>query len=136
VILDASHNPEGAETLERNLRQLVFDTGRAPIVLVGVLGEARARPLIEAICRYACEVRFVVPQQLRACSYEALERMVPSSFRGRIVRETVAGAFPRVGECSVGSADEVVVVTGSIYLLGEVMSQLQGVTGAVHPPRG
>src|SRR5690606_1563206 len=38
LILDASHNPEGAQVLDDNLARLVADTGRTPIVLMGALG--------------------------------------------------------------------------------------------------
>jgi dihydrofolate synthase / folylpolyglutamate synthase len=126
TILDASHNPEGAQVLDSNLAQLVAETGRAPIVITGVLGAARARPLIETIARHAREIHFVVPRQPRACSYEELESLVPPAFRerGRIVRARVEDLFPTRDRCTAGGADDVVVVTGSIYLLGEVMGRL------------
>lgn len=124
MILDASHNPEGASVLDHNLAQLVAETGRRPIVITGVLGVARARPLIAAICQHAAEIRFVVPQQPRACTYEELESLVPKTFSGRVVRDTVERIFPRARTCAVGEPDDVVVVTGSIYLLGEVMARL------------
>jgi dihydrofolate synthase/folylpolyglutamate synthase len=38
----------------------------------------------------------------------------------------VANLFPRSGVCAAGGPDDVVVVTGSIYLLGEVLRRLQG----------
>ena len=44
VIFDASHNPEGAEVLDANLRRLVAERGQPPVVVTGVLGAARARP--------------------------------------------------------------------------------------------
>jgi dihydrofolate synthase / folylpolyglutamate synthase len=124
TILDASHNPEGAKVLESNLAQLVAETGRAPIVITGVLGVARARPLIETICRHAAEVHFVVPQQPRACSYAELESLVPAEFSGAVVRDTVGRILPSAGACNVGGPEDVVVVTGSIYLLGEVMARI------------
>lgn len=124
TILDASHNPEGAQVLDSNLTHLVAETGRAPIVITGVLGVARARPLIEAIARHATEIHFVVPHQSRACSFAELESLVPASFRGRVVRATVEDLFPASNRCAVGGPEDVVVVTGSIYLLGEVMARL------------
>ena len=133
AILDASHNPEGARVLDANLRGLVTETGRAPVVITGVLGVARAQPLIETICRYAQEIHFVVPNQARACSHAELEALVPADFRargGRVVRATVEGLFPSAGRCTAGGADDVVVVTGSIYLLGEVMARLGPGSGA------
>lgn len=125
AILDASHNPEGAQVLDSNLAHLVAETGRAPVVITGVLGAARARPLIETIARHAREIHFVVPQQPRSCSYEELEALVPAGFRGRVVRDTVARIFPGPDGCTVGGTEDVVVVTGSIYLLGEVMGRLE-----------
>ncbi len=127
TLLDASHNPEGARVLDANLTSLVAETGRAPVVITGVLGVARAQPLIETICRHAKEVYLVVPNQARACSYEELAALVPADFYargGRIVRGTVAGLFPDDGRVAAGGADDVVVVTGSIYLLGEVMARI------------
>jgi len=124
TILDASHNPEGAQVLDSNLSRLVAETGRAPIVVTGVLGVARARPLIETICRHARELHLVAPDQPRACSPAELEALVPPTYRGKIVRSAVEKIFPAPGRCVVGGPDDVVVVTGSIYLLGEVMARL------------
>ena len=125
VILDASHNPEGAETLEQNLSRLVAETGCRPVVITGILGPARAKPLIEAICRHAAEVHFVVPHQPRACRFDELESLVPATYAGRVVRDDISRLFPEPGQCAIGSPDQVVVVTGSIYLMGEVMARLQ-----------
>lgn len=124
AILDASHNPEGAQVLDSNLRHLIAETKRPPVVITGVLGAARARPLVEVICRHAREIHFVVPRQPRACSHEELEALVPASFAGQIVRDNVERLFPAPNQCAAGGPDDVVVVTGSIYLLGEVMSRL------------
>lgn len=125
TILDASHNPEGAAVLDSNLAHLRAETGRAPIVITGVLGAARARPLIEVIARHAREIHFVVPQQPRACSHAELAALVPAGFRGAVVPNEVAALFPTREQCTAGGPDDVVVVTGSIYLLGEVMARLE-----------
>mgnify|MGYP001545818958 CR=1 FL=1 len=128
TVLDASHNPEGAQVLESNLAKLVAETGRAPVVVTGVLGAARARPLLETIARYAREIHLVVPQQARASRFEELEALVPAEFRrrgGKVIRDTVARIFPGGEVCDVGEAEDVVVVTGSIYLLGEVMARIE-----------
>jgi len=124
LILDSSHNPEGASVLDANLAQLVARTGRRPVVIAGVLGAARARPLLETISRYAGTLHLVVPDQPRACSLEELMGLVPEAFRRNVVRDTVARLFPTAGECVAGGAEEVVVVTGSIYLIGEVLARL------------
>lgn len=124
LILDASHNPEGAQVLESNLAHLFAETGRQPVVITGVLGTVRARPLLEVISRRAREIHLVVPEQPRACSFEELAALVAPDFAGPVRRSSVAGLFPEPGVCTAGGPDDVLVVTGSIYLLGEIMARL------------
>jgi dihydrofolate synthase/folylpolyglutamate synthase len=131
LVLDASHNPEGAETLDANLARLVAETGRAPMIVTGVLGAARARPLLEVIARHARDIFLVIPQQARACSFEELAALVPKTFRGGVHRATVAELFPGPAQpCAAGGAEDTIVVTGSIYLLGEILARLEPQRGA------
>jgi dihydrofolate synthase/folylpolyglutamate synthase len=95
------------------------------VVITGVLGAARARPLVETVCRFAREVHFVVPQQPRACTHAELEALMPAGYAGRCMRSEVARLFPAAGGCTAGGPEDVLVVTGSIYLLGEVMACLE-----------
>lgn len=125
LILDASHNPEGAGVLEQNLARLERETGRRPVVIVGVLGAIRAAPLMAVIGRHAREVHLVVPQQARASSQAELASYLPKDYEGRVVPATVSELFPRSDVCTAGGREDVVVVTGSIYLVGEVMTRLQ-----------
>lgn len=129
LILDASHNPEGAGVLDKQLHELVEKSGRKPVVVTGVLGTRRARPLLETISRHAAEIHLVMPQQARATSFEELEALIPGTFGGRVARATVAGVFPDAQTCTVGGPADTVVVTGSIYLLGEVMARIEPVRG-------
>lgn len=129
AILDASHNPEGAQVLDSNLQHLFAETGRAPVVITGALGAARARPLLATIARHAREIHLAVPHQTRACSHDELAALVPADFHGRVIRSTVEGLFPSAERCTAGGPDDVIVVTGSIYLLGEVMARLQPARG-------
>jgi dihydrofolate synthase / folylpolyglutamate synthase len=124
LILDASHNPEGAAVLESNLQHLAVETHQAPIIIAGVLGAARARALIETICRHAREIHFVVPHQPRACTHEELEALVPAGYAGRVVRSTVAQLFPNPQTCTAGQATDTLIVTGSVYLIGEVLERI------------
>ena len=125
AILDASHNPEGATVLDSNLAHLRSETGRAPVAIVGALGLMRAGPLLEVLCRHCSAVHLVVPNQARASTHAELEALVPASFRGDVHRSKVEELFPGPDACTAGGPEDVVVVTGSIYLLGEVLGRLE-----------
>jgi dihydrofolate synthase/folylpolyglutamate synthase len=125
TFLDSSHNPEGAAVLDANLARLRLETGRAPVAIVGALGASRAGPLLEVLGRHCRELHLVVPNQSRASSHAELEALVPGTFHGRVYRSTVEELFPTPWTCTAGGPDDVIVVTGSIYLLGEVLSRLE-----------
>ncbi|MGA3006904.1 MAG: Mur ligase family protein, partial [Opitutaceae bacterium] len=130
LVLDASHNPEGAQVLDENLAKLAAETRRKPVVITGALGSMRARPLLETIGRHAHEIYLTVPKQSRACSFEELEALIPAGFAGGLYRADVTALFPAPQTCAVGGPDDVIVVTGSIYLLGEVLACLEPQRGA------
>jgi dihydrofolate synthase/folylpolyglutamate synthase len=58
------------------------------------------------------------------------EHCLPPAFGGRVAHTTVAAAFPGAGRCTLGGTDDVVVVTGSIYLIGEVFERIEPDRGA------
>lgn len=130
VILDASHNPEGAGVLEENLARLTAQGGPAPIVVTGVLGLARAQALLPVVARHAREVHLVVPQQERACSQETLRGILAPLFAGPVSPATAEAIFPSPHRCTLGEAGDTVVVTGSIYLIGEVLARLEPERGS------
>jgi dihydrofolate synthase / folylpolyglutamate synthase len=125
LILDASHNPEGAQVLENNLHKLVAATGRAPIIVTGVLGEFRARALLDVVCRYGREVHLLPPHIERASTHEQLEGYAPPEHRAKLRRATLEKVFPDAHTCALGAPGDTVVVTGSIYLLGEILARIE-----------
>jgi dihydrofolate synthase/folylpolyglutamate synthase len=116
--------------LDQNLRRLTAETGRRPVVVAAALGEFRARALLEVVLRHAGEVHLVTPHQARACTFEELSAFVPADARHRLRRGTVAGIFPDARTCTIGGPNDTVVVTGSIYLLGEVLERIEPGRGA------
>ncbi len=125
LILDASHNEEGAAVLEPNLQAEIARRGRGPRVVVGVLGEARARPLLAVLAKFARALYLVVPEQARASSQAELRSWVPADFTGPVRDARVEDLFGDGGRGFDLEADDWVLVTGSIYLLGEVLVRLE-----------
>jgi dihydrofolate synthase/folylpolyglutamate synthase len=124
VILDSTHNAEGAAVLSDSFQDLAGEFGRAPVVVTGVLGVARAGPLMDVISRFAAAIHLVRPKQARATPTGQLAAMVPADFQGLVSQDEVEKLFPAEATCSVGVPGDVIVVTGSIYLAGEVLARI------------
>ena len=119
LILDATHNAEGAAALEENLASLP----EKPVILAGTLGEDRATQLMPAVALHAREIRLLVPDQPRACSHDVLEKAIPAGYSGEVRRSTLAEEIPAgVRNAPPGVP---IVITGSIYLVGEALARLR-----------
>jgi dihydrofolate synthase/folylpolyglutamate synthase len=130
VILDSSHNAEGAGVLDENLARLTGQGGPAPIIVTGVLGLSRAQALLPVIARHAREIHLAVPHQERACSAETLRGILAPIFRSSVHAATVESIFPGPGQCTLGQPGDTIVVTGSIYLIGEILARLEPERGS------
>ena len=130
VILDTSHNPEGAVELDHNLTRLAQEAGGPLTIVVGALGSNRAGPLLEIVGRYAACVCLVEPQQRRACSHAELRQLLPIEFSGKLVESQVDKLFSEKEIIQIVEPQQTIVVTGSIYLAGEVLAALDSTSGA------
>ena len=127
LILDATHNAQGAHELNENLRQLCRRVGHKPIVLVGILGKERAEILLPMLVEHAAEIIVLVPNQPRACSFEEVIDCIPDSFDGIVRAGYLEVLFPKPEYCSLQLGVQL-VATGSIYLMGEILQRIgQGV---------
>jgi len=97
--------------------------------VAGVLGEFRARALLEVLARHARELHLVTPQQARATPYADMVKLAPPEVRPVLHENTVAAIFPDAGTCTLGAPGDTIVITGSIYLLGEILERLEPARG-------
>lgn len=123
LVLDATHNEEGARMLEGNLSKLLRQNRKKLVVIAGTLGEDRAKTLFPVVAKYAREIILVRPEQPRASTFEEMEAAIPVDFSGTVKRATVKEIFPFREHCTLGGANETIVATGSLYLIGEIMEQ-------------
>ena len=124
LILDATHNEEGAAMLDENLKKLVDTNGGKPVIISGTLGEQRARSLIPVVARHAAAIHLIEPKQSRATPTEVLLACIPRDYCGPVYCDDLDELFPEPGRCNAGEVGSTIVVTGSIYLIGEVMERL------------
>lgn len=124
VIIDAAHNPHGAEALCRAMMGS-FSFPRL-ICVVGILQEKDVIGIVEAIDPVVDHFVVTQSQSDRAISVSALADAV-SAIAGpdRVdARPDIASALERARELS--GIDGGVLVTGSITLIGEVRQGLSG----------
>jgi len=124
LILDSSHNEEGARMLESNLANFDFG-GKKPIIAIGVLGEERARPIMDVVKKYARKIILLVPDQPRALGFDSLRRCL-GDCAAEVVCAKVSDIYKSGNVCTAAGRGDTIVSTGSIYLAGEVLGALSG----------
>jgi dihydrofolate synthase/folylpolyglutamate synthase len=127
LILDATHNVGGLETLRGNLRKLIAKQECKPYIITGMLGEDRAQALLPVLSRNAKKLYLVTPDQPKATPAEALYERLPSAAKSAACCSDLTALIPEPGKLSIGNRGDTIVVTGSIYLLGEVLQRLRGI---------
>lgn len=125
LILDSTHNAEACLQLEENLRNCITHSGQKPIIITGILGSERARDIMPMLSQYAQSLYLVEPKQPRACSAETLSSFIPKSQDIQPIASHLGQLFSK-GKCHIGKENDTVIITGSIYLIAEVLTILEG----------
>ena len=116
VILDGAHNIQALQALLAELPDLA--PNRRPLFLFGVMRDKEWRPMVAALEQMAAEVVVTAVAQSRAEDPYAVQR----AFSADCPVRTVEGAAEACRQLlhQVGSQD-VIVVCGSLFLVGEVL---------------
>ena len=81
------------------------------------------------VCRYAKEVCLVPPHMERASTHEQLDAVVPEESRALLRWAMLEQIFLDALTCTVGGRGDMIVVTHSIYLLGEPLARIEPARG-------
>jgi dihydrofolate synthase/folylpolyglutamate synthase len=111
VILDGAHNPAGARALRRYLER--FYAGRKIWMIYGAMRDKAIEEITEILFPLAQELILTAPDAPRAVRPEALRDLAG---RGQIAADFAAAM--EIVNAGV-TADDTVVVTGSLFLIGE-----------------
>ena len=125
IILDSTHNAEACLQLEENLRQLTAESRKKPIIITGILGKERAQDIMPLLSQYAHTLYLVEPKQPRSCTAETLASMIPKSQSTRTIASQLEKLFSK-DSCHIGGVTDTILITGSIYLIAEVLTILEG----------
>ena len=116
VLLDGAHNEAGMRALVATLR----DEGLAPAAIVfGAMADKDYRQTLELLAGMGGRRVYVEPAGRAAASCDALSRLFPG--------EQSMGIAEALGRArALAGPEGVVLVTGSLYLVGEARAELLG----------
>lgn len=123
VYIDGAHNPASAAVLADALRELKTSYRRLALV-VGILKDKDHRGILERLLPLADRVIATRPAYERAMSAEDLAAAVRTMQGDPAVAGTVAEAIALAREDA--SAQDLIVVTGSLYTVGDARAALTG----------
>jgi dihydrofolate synthase/folylpolyglutamate synthase len=124
VILDGAHNPAGARALAAYLRR--FYGGRKIWMIFGAMRDKAVAEVGRILFDVADELVFTAPGASvapRAMPPEALREMAGRGHTEPTIQAAVEHTLRRA------SADDVIVITGSLYLVGEARGVFLAPTG-------
>jgi dihydrofolate synthase/folylpolyglutamate synthase len=125
IILDGAHNPAGARALRAYIER--FYTGRKVWIIYGAMRDKAVAEMTGILFPVASEIIATAPDQPRAVRPEAIAEVTE---HGRVrVAPNVVDALKLVW--SEAAPEDVVFVTGSLFLIGEAKAWWTG-----HLPRG
>jgi dihydrofolate synthase / folylpolyglutamate synthase len=120
VVIDVAHNPAGAWALRSAISERY--EGRSLIFVFGALRDKAIGEMAEILFPMADRVIATAPVNPRAASAEEIQL---AAARTGIEVEAVDGVQRAVERARlIAGGDAVIVITGSIYLVGEAMKVL------------
>jgi dihydrofolate synthase/folylpolyglutamate synthase len=118
IILDVAHNPAGAWALRSTLSEYAGDR---PLVLVfGVMRDKAMAEIAEILFPLAERVIATRAENPRSATPEEIREAATRTGADVEVAHTVANALARARE--LAPADGIIVITGSIYVVGEALN--------------
>jgi dihydrofolate synthase/folylpolyglutamate synthase len=126
TVLDGAHNPDAVAALVESLPEVLDTSPPAPLALVlGVLDDKDAAGMLAALMPLVARAWFTAPPSSRALSPAALQslaRQLGFEASASEPKPALALAQARRWAAERGGA---VLATGSVYLVGELLGQLE-----------
>jgi dihydrofolate synthase/folylpolyglutamate synthase len=124
IVLDGAHNPDKVAALATDLRGLLgVPSGARLVVLFGALADKRGGEMLRRLVPHADALVVTAPRVLAkpAAPPERLaEAARAAGFRGPVVVEPDPSAALETALALAVGGEDVVLVTGSLYLVGNV----------------
>ncbi|AEB08893.1 bifunctional folylpolyglutamate synthase/dihydrofolate synthase [Desulfobacca acetoxidans] len=120
IILDGAHNPAAATTLMQALKHdLIY---RRLILVLGIMADKDIRGILRRLLPLAQVVIFSRPRYERAATPEKLKSLAANAPRETYVIDDLAAAIAQARR--LADQDDLIVVTGSLFTIGEARQYL------------
>src|SRR5512143_588394 len=116
IFLDGAHNPASAKMLAGAVREMK-SAYRRLVLVVGILSDKDYRGILAELVPLAEHVIVTRPQYSRAMDVQALASEIRELHSAVTTTETVGHAIVKAREISM--ADDLILVTGSLYVVGD-----------------
>jgi len=117
-LLDGAHNIGGARSLAAFLKESI---ARPVTMVFGAMGDKDVSQIAEVLFPLASHLVLTRPANSRAAAPSDLAKMIPDAFKGTLHISDSCSAALQVAD-SVTSDSGLIVITGSLYLVGEALS--------------
>ena len=129
LLLDGAHNPAAARALGAYLRESLFSsdpgaTARRLVLVFGSMRDKAVAEIADLLFPLAAAVVLTRPQQRRAATPQGIAELTSHLNACVLEREEPGKALELARE--LAGPDGVVVVTGSLYLVGEIRQLVLG----------
>ena len=121
IFLDGAHNPASAKMLAGAVQEMK-PAYRRLVLVIGILHDKDYRGILTELVPLAERVIVTRPQYTRAMDIQALLSEVQRLHGAVVTAETVDDAIARARETA--GADDLILVTGSLYVVGEARAVL------------
>lgn len=116
ILLDCAHNPAAIKVLVREIKKLEY---RSLILLMGILKDKDIKEMIGEIAPMSSDIIIAEPKTERAADPEYIAKYIKTNY-AIIPSIKKAVKFAR----SVTKKEDLLIITGSIYTVGEAMKHL------------
>jgi dihydrofolate synthase/folylpolyglutamate synthase len=120
IILDVAHNPAAMARIREYFSE--FYEGKKIIAVFGILSDKDYKKMLEELDRIAVVIILTRPMTDRAADPELLAKEISTDGFNINVIPMVGDAYNKAKE--IAAEDDVVLVTGSHFTVGEVLAHL------------
>ena len=121
ILFDGAHNVAGAKALREYLDEF---TAQPITMIFGAMRSKDLSEMADILFPKAETLIFTKPDNPRSLETSELSKFVPEQFKGRVFEiETVAGSLEKARRIS--AENNLILVTGSLYLVGEARKILK-----------